>query len=162
MEKEYLCLHPTCHHYLLQRRCAYIPPPESQLLTRCVVTGTLGITKLSQISGNLQATSIFEILDWMISTWSLFMATQLISTTLIAGKIWWHAKRNPTSRSRYLSLIALVVESGAVFTLTSAALLVCAVLKIQAGDIALAIAIQSAVSKDRTSCMRILLPICFF
>lgn len=77
------------------------------------------------------------------------MATQLISTTLIAGKIWWHAKRNPTSRSRYLSLIALVVESGAVFTLTSAALLVCAALKIQAGDIALAIAIQSAVSNGR-------------
>ncbi|KAF5319531.1 hypothetical protein D9619_008339 [Psilocybe cf. subviscida] len=94
------------------------------VMTLCsMVTGYIGLSKLAQITGDLQPDSIFNILDWLIPTWSLFIATELLSTVLIAGKIWWHAKRDPVAKSFYLSLISVVVESGAILTLSTTFLL---------------------------------------
>lgn len=123
-------------------------PYSSEILslTQCAVTGAIGIARLAQITGKMESTSIFEILNWMLSTWSLFIATQLIATGLIAGKIWWHAQRNPIAKSRYTSLILVVIESGAILTLSTTFLLALVDYKTQAGAILADMATQIAVS----------------
>ncbi|KAF5324363.1 hypothetical protein D9619_011107 [Psilocybe cf. subviscida] len=104
------------------------------IITCCAaVTGYVSDSKLAAISGNVKPTSVFEVLNWILSTWCLSIATQVISTSLIAGRIWWHARHNPVARSRYMSLIAIIVESGAIYTLSTAFLLAFADLKTQAG-----------------------------
>lgn len=120
----------------------------------------MAITRLAHITGNLQPKSIFEILNWILSTWCLSIATQVISTGLIAGKIWWHAQRNTVSKSRYISLIAIVVESGAIYTLSTAFLLAFADLKTQAGAIIGDMTTQIAVRSQQ--CLLAQFPLIFF
>jgi surface polysaccharide O-acyltransferase-like enzyme len=91
-------------------------------------------------------TSIFEILKWVLATWCLSIATQVISTALIAWKIWQHARLNPVAKSRYMSLIAIIVESGAIYTMSTAFLMALADRKTQAGAIPGDMTAQLAVS----------------
>ncbi|KAF5324370.1 hypothetical protein D9619_011108 [Psilocybe cf. subviscida] len=100
------------------------------------VTGYMSDSKLAALSGTItKPGSTFNVLHWVLSTWCLSIATQIISTSLIAGMIWWHARRNPAAKSRYVSLIGIIVESGAIYTLSTIFLLAFAELKKQSGDI---------------------------
>lgn len=106
----------------------------------------MGISRLAQITGAFQPTSFFKILNWLLSTWGLFIALQVMCTVLIAGRIWWHAKRTPLAKSRYISIIAVIIESGVLITLSTTFLLAFADLKTQAGAITGDLATQIAVS----------------
>lgn len=118
------------------------------LLTHCVAIGYIALGRICQITGDIQPTSLFQILNLLLVTWCLSIGTQVISTGLIAGKIWWHAKRSHVSKSRYISLIAIIIESGAIFTVSTAFLLAFFDLKTQSGGIIADITTQTAVRID--------------
>lgn len=111
-----------------------------------IVTGYVSDAKLAALSGIVKPGSTFDVLHWILSTWCLSIATQIISTSLIAGMIWWHARRNPATKSRYVSLIGIIVESGAIYTLSTIFLLAFSELKTQTGDILVMMTTQIAVS----------------
>ncbi|KAF8178484.1 hypothetical protein BJ912DRAFT_1063133 [Pholiota molesta] len=104
------------------------------LVCGTTVTGYISIKLLSAITLN-SLNSLFAIGKWVLATWSLSIATQIISTGLIAGKIWWHARRISGSKAQYLSVIAIVVESGAIYTVATIFLLAFFDIKTQAGAI---------------------------
>ncbi|KAF5324325.1 hypothetical protein D9619_011082 [Psilocybe cf. subviscida] len=109
------------------------------MLTCCTaegtVTGYVTESKIAAISSNLQPSTLFEILDWEILFRCLSIAPQLISTSLIAGMIVWHARRNPVAKSRYVPLIVIIGVSGAIYTISAIVLLAFIVLKTEAGEI---------------------------
>jgi hypothetical protein len=109
------------------------------------VTGYISIKLLSAITLN-SLNSLFVIGKWVLATWSLSISTQIISTGLIAGKIWWHARRISGSKAQYLSVIAIVVESGAIYTVATIFLLAFFDMKTQAGAIIGDMTAQIAVS----------------
>lgn len=110
-----------------------------------VVAGYVSIGKLVVLSSGGQPASVFEVLHWILASWCLSIATQVISTCLIAGMIWWHARRNVAAKRRYAALIAIIMESGVAYTLSTVFLLVFAELKTQAGAIPAHMVTQIAV-----------------
>ncbi|KAG5635027.1 hypothetical protein H0H81_012680, partial [Sphagnurus paluster] len=74
-----------------------------------------------------------SILSWVTATLALNMATQLSSTILIAIKVYRAAAASSRSRSRYMSLVWLIVESGAIYTTAAIAQLVMCITKLNGG-----------------------------
>ena len=108
--------------------------------------GYMSIAKLTRISPT-DINGIFLITRWILTTWCLSIATQIISTGLIAGRIWWISRRNSgASKSRYTNLISIIIESGAIYTLSTVFLLTLFDLKAAAGAVAGNITAQVAVS----------------
>ncbi|KAF9471450.1 hypothetical protein BDN70DRAFT_976351 [Pholiota conissans] len=110
-----------------------------------ILTGYISIKQLAGISVN-SLDSLFIIGKWILATWALSISTQVICTSLIAGKIWWHARHSAGSKARYLSAIAIVVESGALYTIATIFLLAFFDMKTQAGAIIGDMTAQIAVS----------------
>lgn len=118
------------------------------LLTPCLVIGYIALGIGSQLSGHVVITNLLHVKNLMIPYWSLSLGTQIISTSLIAGRIWWHAKRNSVSKSRYISLIAIIVESGAIFALSTVFLLAFFDLQVLAAGILSDMSAQIAVRNE--------------
>ncbi len=61
---------------------------------------------------------------WLQASYSLSLATQLSVTTMIVARIWWMSKQtgswktSPTSKP-YVDIIWMIVESGAISSMTS-------------------------------------------
>lgn len=81
--------------------------------------------------------SVFNpsILSWVTSTFVLNIVTQVTSTGLIATKIYRAASTGSRNSSRYMSLVWLVVESGAIYTAAAIVQLVTYLLKLNVGVI---------------------------
>lgn len=86
------------------------------------------------------ADSVFttDILSWITSTFVLTIVTQITATGLIAGRI-YHASllsiAGGSNKRHYMSLVWLVVESGAIYTSAALIQLITYLLKMNAGVI---------------------------
>lgn len=92
----------------------------------CIATGVSGYTALAHLARLNSTGSVFltRVHNWLISTWVLSLATQLGATLLIGYKFWksirWHTKGIRASR---LSILWILVESGALYSVTTLFLL---------------------------------------
>ncbi|KAG6806789.1 hypothetical protein H0H93_002447, partial [Arthromyces matolae] len=82
--------------------------------------------------------SVFDpsILSWITSTFVLNIATQLTATALITIRIYSAlnlADSKFKTRSHYMSLVWLIVESGAIYTSSALVQLITYLLKMNAG-----------------------------
>ncbi|KAK0458303.1 uncharacterized protein EV420DRAFT_1544872, partial [Desarmillaria tabescens] len=73
---------------------------------------------------DLQPESIQVLYRWLQASYSLSLATQLSTTTLIAARIWWVSRRTrswraSTAAKSYMDIIWMIVESGAISAITS-------------------------------------------
>jgi hypothetical protein len=90
---------------------------------RYLVTGYTGLAHLarSAMAGNV---FLSRVQHWMIATWVLSLATQLGATLLIGYQIWksilWNFQGIRASR---LSILWILVESGALYSVTTLFLL---------------------------------------
>lgn len=110
-----------------------------------IVIGYISNSKLTAISGNVHSISVSPVLNLLLPMWCLLIATQVISTSLIVGKIWWYVRCDPVAKSRYVPVIAIIVESGAIYTLSTILLLALTDRKTYAGTILGHITTQIAV-----------------
>ncbi|KAJ7267466.1 hypothetical protein C8J57DRAFT_1327780 [Mycena rebaudengoi] len=92
------------------------------------VTGYILVSRVSAVARHSTFDSIFtdEVQSWSITFSVLTLATNFISTGLIAGRIWYHARQlrnimgtvgHSGTSKRYQSIIALVIESGLLYSL---------------------------------------------
>jgi len=88
------------------------------------------------------AASVFtsDILSWITSTFVLTIVTQITATALIAGRIYYASmpstgELDKRHRSRYMALVWLVVESGAIYTSAALIQLITYLEKMNAGVI---------------------------
>ncbi|KAG5649756.1 hypothetical protein H0H81_002170 [Sphagnurus paluster] len=74
---------------------------------------------------------------WVLVTFALNIATQVVSTTLIAAKIYrtTSATTTPHDRPRYTSIVWVVVESGMFYAAATVIQLVMCLTKLNAGVI---------------------------
>ena len=86
---------------------------------------------------------IFAAARWMTSMFSLSIVTQVTATTLIAAKLW--RSRFMLSRTDHLSVIWMIVESGAILTASTLAVFVLFLLDFNAGQFVSEIAAQLGV-----------------
>ncbi|ESK87499.1 hypothetical protein Moror_10911 [Moniliophthora roreri MCA 2997] len=79
-----------------------------------------------------------RVIPWLTAIWAMSLAVQGICTLLIASKIWWDSR---TSRkagfgsSRQMSVVWTIVESGAVYSISTVFLMTFFLLKTQVGAI---------------------------
>ncbi|KAI0318585.1 hypothetical protein OF83DRAFT_934036 [Amylostereum chailletii] len=84
---------------------------------------------------NLTATeSLFVTIRWTTASYSISLGTQVIATTLIAWKIWSTvASQSKSARRNQVTIVWMIVESGAVLACTSATVLTLFLLNLNAG-----------------------------
>lgn len=85
---------------------------------------------------------------WALATWSLSIATQVSATLLIAWKVWYThiGTVGPHKSQKSLSIMWIILESGAVLSLGHIFLLAFYVHKITAGGVLVAMIGQLDVS----------------
>ena len=85
-----------------------------------------GCTALAHLAPFTRAGNVFlsRVHNWLIATWVLSLATQLGATLLISYKIWKSIQWNVQGlRASRLSVLWILVESGALYSITTAFLL---------------------------------------
>ncbi|KAF5324160.1 hypothetical protein D9619_011110 [Psilocybe cf. subviscida] len=121
--------------YTVWRKNIYICLLPIVITCAAAVIGYISNSKLTAISGNVHSISVSPVLNLLLPMWCLLIATQVISTSLIVGKIWWYVRCDPVAKSRYVPVIAIIVESGAIYTLSTILLLALTDRKTYAGTI---------------------------
>ena len=87
-------------------------------LTLFPVSGYYGLAHIALLSST---EAIFAIEHWTIATFSLSLATQIIATSLIVSQPWWRSPRNlPSAHKEYVSVMLVIIESGAALTAITA------------------------------------------
>jgi len=121
--------------YMVWGRNWWICIPAVLFLIGTIICGIKTIVANATYS----AASVFtsDILSWVTSTFALTIATQITTTFLIAGRIYYASRlsRGGKMRSYYMSLIGMVVESGAIYTVVALIQLIMEVLGMNAGVI---------------------------
>ncbi|KAF7798419.1 hypothetical protein EIP86_009640 [Pleurotus ostreatoroseus] len=81
-----------------------------------------------------------SVQHWAIATWSLSIATQVSATLLIAWKVWYThiGTVGPHKSQKSMSIMWIILESGAVLSLSHIILLAFYVHKITAGGVLVA------------------------
>ncbi|KAF8953245.1 hypothetical protein BDZ97DRAFT_625499 [Flammula alnicola] len=80
--------------------------------------------------------TLFRAGNTILAAWALSIATQFSVSCAIAGRIMWISRGVPSLAShRYFSVIWIIVESGAIYCITTVLLLTFFDLKTQAGGI---------------------------
>jgi hypothetical protein len=88
-----------------------------------LVTGYVAIVDLSHLS---PTDSVFvpRVHNWLLATWSLSIATQFGATLLIGYRFWRSIKWGSTgTRASRLAIFWILVESGALYSVTTIFLL---------------------------------------
>jgi hypothetical protein len=84
------------------------------------VTGFTALVNLSQLTPT-ETVFVARVLDWLLATWSLSIATQLGATLLIGYRFWksirWNSTLKGIRKSR-LDILWILVESGALYSIT--------------------------------------------
>ncbi|KAH8987460.1 hypothetical protein EDB92DRAFT_1128834 [Lactarius akahatsu] len=93
----------------------------------CVASGVAGYTALVNLARLTPADTVFlsRVHSWLIATWALSIATQLGATLLISYRIWKSIQWNSSKglRASRLSVLWILVESGALYSVTTTFLL---------------------------------------
>lgn len=67
-------------------------------------------------------TTIFQLSNWIVSFFTLTLAVNFCCTCLIAGRIWW-INRSMTGSRNLIPVIMMIVESGAIYSVSLITLL---------------------------------------
>ncbi|KAI0318074.1 hypothetical protein OF83DRAFT_66466 [Amylostereum chailletii] len=99
-------------------------------------TAVSGFTTVGKIAQLTSTEVLFDVQDWTTATFSISLGTQVISTALIAWKIMstmgWKSK---SARKDQLAIVWMIVESGAVLTISTIVVLTLFLLGMNAGAI---------------------------
>ncbi|KAI0056857.1 hypothetical protein BV25DRAFT_1920602 [Artomyces pyxidatus] len=120
--------------YIIWGRNIWLTAPFVTLLAKvvltpvafCIATGICGYTAVANVAQLNDTGSIFisRIHNWLLATWALSIATQFGATLLIAYKIWASVSWNAFGvRGSRLSILWILVESGAAYSVTTIFLL---------------------------------------
>ncbi|KAH9023684.1 hypothetical protein EDB85DRAFT_2277821 [Lactarius pseudohatsudake] len=93
----------------------------------CIASGVTGYTALVNLARLIPGNTVFlsRVHSWLIATWALSIATQLGATLLIGYRIWKSIQWNSSKglRASRLSILWILVESGALYSVTTTLLL---------------------------------------
>ncbi|KAH9050351.1 hypothetical protein EDB83DRAFT_2522501 [Lactarius deliciosus] len=93
----------------------------------CIASGVTGYTALVNLARLTPSNTVFlsRVHSWLIATWALSIATQLGATLLISYRIWRSIRSNSSKglRASRLSVLWILVESGALYSVTTTFLL---------------------------------------
>ncbi|KAH8984386.1 hypothetical protein EDB86DRAFT_153961 [Lactarius hatsudake] len=93
----------------------------------CIASGVTGYTALVNLARLTPADTVFlsRVHNWLIATWALSIATQLGATLLIGYRFWKSIQWNSSKglRASRLSVLWILVESGALYSVTTIFLL---------------------------------------
>jgi len=102
------------------------------------VCGYAAVADLARLDPTAGPNALFAIANWILGAWSLSIATQILVTLAIAGRIYWMSRGTSLARGaskRYMSVIWIIVESGAIYSITTIFLLAFFDLQTQAGGV---------------------------
>ncbi|KAF9461738.1 hypothetical protein BDZ94DRAFT_1263229 [Collybia nuda] len=122
--------------YVIWGRNWKICVPSALLLIGTIICGIKTIVANATSSADSVFTS--DILSWITSTFVLTIVTQITATALIASRIYYASRMSIAGsayKTRYMSLVWLVVESGAIYTSAALIQLITYLLKMNAGVI---------------------------
>lgn len=114
-----------------------------------LVCGYAATADLARLNPTAGPTTLFEIANWILGAWSLSISTQILVTLAIAGRIYWMSRGTNLVRGaskRYMAVIWIIVESGAIYSITTIFLLAFFDLRTQAGAVIGACLAQICVS----------------
>ncbi|GJE87405.1 hypothetical protein PsYK624_034880 [Phanerochaete sordida] len=98
---------------------------------------------LGHIASLTNEQNLFEVKGWAVSMCAISVAIQIMATTLLVWKILRNSSRIlPRSRRQHLSVVWMIVESGAILTATTVTLLTLYTLEMNAGTIITAVTSQ--------------------
>ncbi|KAF8999660.1 hypothetical protein BDQ17DRAFT_1195941, partial [Cyathus striatus] len=106
------------------------------MLLATTVCGCVGVANLSLVKPGEDA-YYSDILNWASALFSMSLATNVIVTSLIAGRIWWisrmtvHVLGKKHGR-KYVGAMAIILESGAIYSASLLTLLILYLLKTNA------------------------------
>ncbi|KAH8984388.1 hypothetical protein EDB86DRAFT_154470 [Lactarius hatsudake] len=89
----------------------------------CIASGVTGYTALVNLARLTLANTVFlsRVHSWLVATWAFSIATQLGATLLIGYRIWKSIQWNSSKgfRASRLSALWILVESGALYSVTT-------------------------------------------
>ncbi|KAI0061238.1 hypothetical protein BV25DRAFT_1917190 [Artomyces pyxidatus] len=109
--------------YIIWNRNFWLASP---FVAFCIASGVCGYTAIAHIAQLSKTGSIFipRIHNWLLATWIFSIATQVSATLLIGYKIWRSVSWNAFGvRGSRLSILWILVESGAAYSVTTVFLL---------------------------------------
>jgi hypothetical protein len=125
--------------YVVWGKNWYICVAPAIMVIATAGTGYAAVADLANLS-SLQP--IFRIGNTILATWALSIATQFSVSSAIAGRIVWISRDSSLASNRYLSVLWIIVESGAIYCITTVLLLTFFDLKTQAGAIVAGVVAQ--------------------
>lgn len=92
--------------------------------------------------------SFFVISQWFVAGLGLTLATHIIVTCLIAGRIWGAARANKkyAGQTRHMAVVWTIIESGAIYSVAVIFFVAFAGLKTEAGGLISNLFVQLCVS----------------
>ncbi|KAK7033854.1 hypothetical protein R3P38DRAFT_738877 [Favolaschia claudopus] len=99
------------------------------MLIATTVCGYLAVYNFSQVVPG-EDVFVSNIAEWGTALFSLSLSTNIVVTSLIAGRIWWIARTTQrlmgttTSRRKYQNAVAIILESGAIYSVSLMTLLI--------------------------------------
>ncbi|KIJ35026.1 hypothetical protein M422DRAFT_212789 [Sphaerobolus stellatus SS14] len=100
----------------------------SIMLIGTTVCGYLAVFNFSQVVPG-QNVFALNIAEWGTALFSLSLATNIVVTSLIAGRIWWISRQTQAHvgrkhRQKYNNAVAIILESGAIYSVSQMTLLI--------------------------------------
>ncbi|KAJ7699675.1 hypothetical protein B0H17DRAFT_1196280 [Mycena rosella] len=120
--------------FIVWNRNWWLCGPFLALLTATTICGYIAVSHLARFAP-LDPVFLAALGQWILSTWSLSLVTQVGATLLIAYRIWVNTAWNMKTGSSHANVFWMVVESGAVYSFTTVILLALYVSKLNSGAI---------------------------
>ena len=108
--------------------------PMHLTITVCVCRAIFNLTRLD----SNETLFLTQVTTWLVALWAMSVTLQVLCTTLIASKIWWDShliKKAGFGLHRQMSVVWIIVESGAIYSISTIFLMTFFLLKTQAGAI---------------------------
>ncbi|KAF8223340.1 hypothetical protein L208DRAFT_1444698 [Tricholoma matsutake] len=130
--------------YVIWARNRFICILPSIIVLAYTITFLVGVGKLSNLNGQ----DFFAISQYGVAGYGMSAVAHVSVTLLIVGKIWWTARGihviHPSFASSIGSAVWIVLESGAVYSITTIFVVVFGSLKTWIGGLILDIVVQVA------------------
>ncbi|KAJ3556204.1 hypothetical protein NM688_g2153 [Phlebia brevispora] len=125
--------------YVVWNRNIFLCIPFGLMIVGSAVCGYVDVGQLATLSTEQLLFGI-SVQRWALATWSLSIATQVSATLLIAWKVWYThiGTVGPHKSQKSMSIMWIILESGAILSLAHIFLLAFYVHKITAGGVLVA------------------------
>jgi len=108
--------------------------PMHLTITVCVCRAIFNLTRLD----SNETLFLTQVTTWLVALWAMSVTLQVLCTTLIASRIWWDSRlirKAGFGLHRQMSVVWIIVESGAIYSIGTVFLMTFFLLKTQAGAI---------------------------